>query len=251
MRQGILMSVFGSIMMLLTQPGSAQDISTLPAAVIQYADAVYINSTIVTLDDHEMNANPGTIAQAMAVRDERIIGLGTNEEMLKYAGPETKVVDLLGKMMIPGIVESHVHPQGAALNIAREKYKLRSTPEGFALSMDVGANPDETMAKVAKAMELLLANAEPTPEEWINISLVHNPELGFASPADVSTLMSAPKLADVAINKSDISEIVPNYPFVLSSASSILSAPEKNVWVHITRGPDGEPVVKTVVKLQE
>jgi hypothetical protein len=251
MRQGILMSVFGSIMMLLSLPGWAQDISTLPAAVIQYADAVYINSTIVTLDDHAMNANPGTIAQAMAVRDEKIIGLGTNEEMLKYAGPETKVVDLLGKMMIPGIVESHVHPQGAALNIAREKYKLRSTPEGFALSMDVGANTDETMAKVAKAMELLLANAEPTPEEWINISLVHNPELGFASPADVSTLMSAPKLADVAINKSDISEIVPNYPFVLSSASSILSAPEKNVWVHITRGPDGEPVVKTVVKLQE
>ena len=251
MRQGILISVFGSIMMMLSQPGWTQDISTLPAAVIQYADAVYINSTIVTLDDHAMNANPGTIAQAMAVRDERIIGLGTNEEMLKYAGPKTKVIDLLGKMMIPGIVESHVHPQGAALNIAREKYKLRSTPEGFALSMDVGANTDETMAKVAKAMELLLANAEPTPEEWINISLVHNPELGFASPADVSTLMSAPKLADVAINKSDISEIVPNYPFVLSSASSILSAPEKNVWVHITRGPDGEPVVKTVVKLQE
>lgn len=250
MRRDILMSVLVS-MMLLSIPGKAQDISTLPAAVIQYADAVYINSTIVTLDDHAMNANPGTIAQAMAVRDERIIGLGTNEEMLKYAGPGTKVVDLLGKMMIPGIVESHVHPQGAALNIAREKYKLRSTPEGFALSMDVGANPDETMAKVAKAMELLLANAEPTPEEWINISLVHNPELGFASPADVSTLMSAPKLADVAINKSDISEIVPNYPFVLSSASSILSAPEKNVWVHITRGPDGEPVVKTVVKLQE
>lgn len=251
MRQGILKSMLGSIMILLSLPGWAQDISTLPAAVIQYADAVYINSTIVTLDDHAMNANPGTIAQAMAVRDEKIIGLGTNDEMLKYAGPETKVVDLLGKMMIPGIVESHVHPQGAALNIAREKYKLRSTPEGFALSMDVGANTDETMAKVAKAMELLLANAEPTPEEWINISLVHNPELGFASPADVSTLMSAPKLADVAINKSDISEIVPNYPFVLSSASSILSAPEKNVWVHITRGPDGEPVVKTVVKLQE
>ena len=251
MRQGILKSMLGSIMILLSLPGWAQDISTLPTAVIQYADAVYINSTIVTLDDHAMNANPGTIAQAMAVRDEKIIGLGTNDEMLKYAGPETKVVDLLGKMMIPGIVESHVHPQGAALNIAREKYKLRSTPEGFALSMDVGANTDETMAKVAKAMELLLANAEPTPEEWINISLVHNPELGFASPADVSTLMSAPKLADVAINKSDISEIVPNYPFVLSSASSILSAPEKNVWVHITRGPDGEPVVKTVVKLQE
>lgn len=250
MRQGIVLSMVGTMLLFTTMQVWSQANSGLPAAVIQYADAVYINSTIVTLDDHAMNANPGTIVQAMAVRDEKIIGLGTNDEMLKYAGPATKVVDLLGKMMIPGIVESHVHPQGAALNIAREKYKLRSTPEGYALSMDVGATTDETMAKVARAMELLLANAQPTAEEWINISLVHNPELGFASPADVSTLMSAPKLADVAINKSDISEIVPNYPFVLSSASSILSAPEKNVWVHITRGPDGEPVIKTVVKLQ-
>ena len=250
MRQSLLLSITGSAMLLLTSiPTWSQDISTVPSAVIQWADAVYTNATIVTLDDHEMNSNPGTIVQAMAVRDEKIMGLGTNDEMLKMAGPKTKVVDLQGKMVIPGIVESHVHPMGSALNIAREKYKLRSTPEGFALSMDVGATTDETMAKVAKAMELLLKNAKPGPEEWINISLLHNPELGFASPADVSTLMSAPKLSDVAINKSDISEIVPNYPFVLSSASSILSAPEKNVWVHITRGPNGEPVVKNVVKL--
>ena len=235
--------------LLITSPVWSQDISSLPPGVVQYADAVYTNAKIVTLDDHAMNSNPGSIVQAMAIRDEKILALGTNADMMKYAGPKTKVVDLLGKMVIPGIVESHVHPQGAALNIAREKFKLRSTPEGYALSMEVGATTDETMAKVAKAMELLLANAQPTPEEWINISLLHNPELGFASPADVSTLMSAPRLSDVAINKSDISEIVPNYPFVLSSASSILSAPDKNVWVHITRGPNGEPVVTPVVKL--
>jgi hypothetical protein len=230
---------------------SAQDISTLPPEIIQYADAVYVNATIMTLDDHEMNSNPGTIVQAMAVRDEVIIGLGTEEAILKMAGPRTKVVDLQGKMVIPGIVESHVHPMGSALDIAREKYKLRSTPEGFALSMDVAANPDETMAKVARAMELLLATTQPEPEEWINISLVHNPELGFASPADVSTLMSAPRLADVSISKSDISEIVPDYPFVLSSASSILSAPEKDVWYHITVGPNGEEVFERVVALEE
>ncbi len=252
MRQGLLLSVMGTTLLLLVSlQGRSQDISTLPSAVIRYADAVYTNARIVTLDEHEMNSDPGTIVQAMAVRDEKIMGLGTNAEMLKMAGPDTRVVDLQGKMVIPGIVESHVHPMGSALNIAREKYKLRSTPEGFALSMDVGATTDETMAKVARAMELLLKNAEPTPEEWINISLVHNPELGFASPADVSTLMSAPRLSDVAISRSDISEIVPNYPFVLSSASSILSAPEKNVWVHITRGPNGEPVIKNVVTLPE
>jgi hypothetical protein len=229
---------------------SAQDISSLPSEILRYADAVYVNATIMTLDDHEMNSNPGTIVQAMAIRDEVIIGLGSEAEIMRMAGPNTKVVDLQGKMVIPGIVESHVHPMGAALDIAREKFKLRSTPEGFALSMDVAANPDETMAKVARAMELLLENVTPAPEEWINISLVHNPELGFASPADVSTLMSAPRLSDVSISRSDISEIVPDYPFVLSSASSILSAPEKNVWVHITVGPDGEEIYENVVELE-
>jgi hypothetical protein len=229
---------------------SAQDISSLPSEILRYADAVYVNATIMTLDDHKMNSNPGTIVQAMAIRDEVIIGLGSEAEIMRMAGPNTKVVDLQGKMVIPGIVESHVHPMGAALDIAREKFNLRSTPEGFALSMDVAANPDETMAKVARAMELLLSNVTPAPEEWINISLVHNPELGFASPADVSTLMSAPRLSDVSISKSDISEIVPDYPFVLSSASSILSAPEKNVWVHITVGSNGEEIYENVVELE-
>jgi hypothetical protein len=240
----------GVLLMGLAITAQAQDISTLPPGLVQYADEVYMNATIMTLDDPEMNSNPGTVVEAMAVRDEVIIGLGTNEEMLKFAGPDTRVMDLLGKMVIPGIVESHVHPHGSAISIAREKFGLRSTPEGYALSMDVAATTDETMARVAKAMELLLQHAQPTPDEWINISLVHNPEVGFASPADVSTLMSSPRLADVQISKSDISEIVPDYPFVLSSASAILSAGEKNVWVHITVGPEGQPVTERIVELK-
>jgi hypothetical protein len=240
----------GLALSLCISNASAQSADALPPEVVRYADAVYINATIVTLDDPAMNANPGTIVQAMAIRDEMVMGLGTNEAIMRMAGPQTKVVDLLGKMVIPGIVESHVHPMGSAMNIAREKYKLRTTPEGYALSLDVAATPDETMARVARAMELLLATVEPTPDEWINISLVHNPEVGFASPADVSTLMSAPRLSEVRISRSDISEIVPDYPFVLSSASSILSTPEKNVWVHITAGPDGEALRERVIEVQ-
>ena len=234
----IIMGIYSTV--------QAQD---YPSAILQFADTVYTNATIVTLDDHEMNSNPGTIAQAMAVRDEVIIGIGSNEEMLRMAGPNTEIVDLLGKTVLPGIVESHVHPMGASEAYAREIYNLRNTSEGYALNLDVGASSDETMASVAEAMELLLSVAEPAPEEWINISIVHNPELGFATPADVSTLMSAPRLVDVQITKEDLSEIVPNYPFVLSSATSILSAPEKNVWYHVTMGPNGQPVSEKVIEL--
>ena len=41
----------------------------LPAEVLSYPDAIYTNGVIMTLDDHRMNDNPGTMFQAMAVRD--------------------------------------------------------------------------------------------------------------------------------------------------------------------------------------
>ena len=219
-----------------------------PTLLVHYPDSIFMNGKIVTLDNHEMNDDPGSIVEAVAIDDGVIIALGNNDEILALAGPDTKLIDLHGRMVLPSIVESHVHPQGPAEQIAKEKYNLRSTPEGYSLSMDVSASPDETMVKVAEAMKLLLANVEPGPEEWINIQLLHSPELGFASPADVSTLMTSPRLDDVQISRSDISEIVPDYPFVLSSATNLLASPEKNIWFHVTVGEHGEPVTTPVVE---
>lgn len=227
----------------------AQDARNLPPEVVRYADTVYVNAHILTLDNHEMNADPGTIVEAMAVRDEVILALGSDRDMLRMAGPNTKVVDLKGKTVLPGIVESHVHPMGESETFAREEFNLRNTPEGYVLMMDIGATPDDTMLKVAQAMDLLLAHATPTPDEWLNIEIMHAPELGFATPASVSTLMSAPQMSDVRITKSDITEIVPNYPLVLSSATRIMDAPKKNIWFHVTVGADGQPVNEEVVAL--
>lgn len=224
-------------------------VENLPPEVLKYADTVYVNAKIVTLDDREMTPDPGTIAEAMAVRDEIIIALGTDSDMLAMAGPQTRIVDLKGKTVLPGIVESHVHPMSESERFAREQYKLRMTPEGYVLMMEIGATPDDTMARVARAMDLLLAHATPTPDEWLNIELLHAPALGFATPASVSTLMSAPKLADVRITRADISEIVPNYPLVLSSATGILDAPEKNIWFHVTVDEIGRPITEAVVAL--
>lgn len=221
----------------------------LPPEVVEYADVVYVNAKIVTLDDHEMTPDPGTIVEAIAVRDQVIIGLGSDEEIMRMAGPDTRVVDLQGKTVLPGFVESHVHPMSEAERFARETYHLRNTPEGYVLRTEVGATPDATMAKLAAAVDLLLAHATPTADEWLNIELLHSPELGFATPASVSTLMSAPSLSDVRISKSDLTEIVPNYPLVLSSATGIMDAPRPDVWFHVTVGPDGQPVTEAVVAL--
>lgn len=254
MRRSITMSPIIGFLIVLASTSQlvvAQETNDLPSEVVRFADSVYVNAKIVTIDDHEMNDNPGTIVSGMAVRDGVIIGLGSDDEVLRMAGPDTEIVDLAGKMVLPGIVESHVHPMRYAESLAREEFKLRNTPEGYSLQMSVGDSADDTMVRVARAMDILLANAEPSQDEWINIELLHDPELGFATPADVSTLMSAPQLADVSISKSDITEMVPDYPFVLSSATSIMDAPEEGIWYHVTAGPDGEPVYEQVVVFEE
>ena len=235
--------------------GSSQGI---PSLLVKYPDTIFMNATIVTLDNHQMNPDPGSIVQAMAVRDEIIIALGSEQEIMALAGPDTEIVDLGGKMVLPGIVESHVHPMGNSESFAREKYGLRSTPTGYDLSMDVSATPDETMARVAKAMELLLANVEPGPDDWISISLDDAPELGITSD-EVGALMNARRMSDVRISKEDISEIVPNYPFLLTSGNRIfgktgfsqggtVEVKQKNVWYHITVDEHGEPVTTPVIE---
>lgn len=83
-------------------------VAALPAAA-QDPDTVYYNGKIITVWD----ARP--VAQAMAVRGNRFTAVGSNDEVLKLAGPKTKKVDLRGRSVVPGLIESHVHPITAAL----------------------------------------------------------------------------------------------------------------------------------------
>jgi predicted amidohydrolase YtcJ len=56
-----------------------------------------------------------TIAQALAVRDGRILRVGADADVLALRAPETRVVDLAGGTVIPGLIDSHVHPTAACL----------------------------------------------------------------------------------------------------------------------------------------
>lgn len=75
----------------------------------QPPDLILHHGKIVTVD------NEFSIVEAMAVRGERIIAVGTNEDVAKMAGPQTKNVDLHGRIVIPGLCDSHVHATGASL----------------------------------------------------------------------------------------------------------------------------------------
>lgn len=76
----------------------------------QPADIVYWNGKIITMWD----ARP--VAEALAIRGNRFLAVGTNQEVLAAAGPSTKKVDLRGRTVVPGLIDSHTHPSGAALS---------------------------------------------------------------------------------------------------------------------------------------
>ena len=73
-------------------------------------DMIFHNGKIVTVDDPGFNSQVGTIAQAMHVQDGKIVQLGASAEILTLAGPDTKVMDLKGRMVLPGLILTHEHP---------------------------------------------------------------------------------------------------------------------------------------------
>lgn len=74
-----------------------------PVANPDVADLVFTNARVIT-----MNGNR-EVVDAVAVRDERIVAAGTVTDMKAWIAPATRVIDLEGKTMIPGINETHIH----------------------------------------------------------------------------------------------------------------------------------------------
>ena len=66
-------------------------------------DLVLTNGKIITVD------NRFQVAQAVAIRGERIAAVGTNAEIARLAGPTTRRIDLRGRSVVPGFIDNHAH----------------------------------------------------------------------------------------------------------------------------------------------
>src|SRR5215813_2896635 len=100
---------------------------SLSAAHAQDADTVLLNGKIITLDD----AAP--LAEALAILDGKIVATGRNDDIVKRAGASTRRIDLAGRTVIPGLIDSHMHAIRAALFYATEVNWIgtRSIPEAM------------------------------------------------------------------------------------------------------------------------
>src|SRR5215467_12270361 len=110
-----------------------------------YADVIFTNGKIVTVDKNF------SIAQALAIKDGKLIAVGTNAEAMALRGPSTKILDLAGKTVIPGLQDSHIHFRN--------------------LGEDVTYEADLTFAKnaqeIVKAVSDVKDKRNVKPGEWI------------------------------------------------------------------------------------
>jgi predicted amidohydrolase YtcJ len=118
-----------------------------PAQAKETADLVLINGKIATVDDEF------TIAQALAVKDGKILRIGSDREVLQTKDNATEVVDLGGKLVLPGLMDSHTHPTGA--------------------SMFEFDHPVPEMETIEDVLEYIESRTEAVPEgSWITVNQV-------------------------------------------------------------------------------
>src|SRR5215469_16015481 len=94
--------VLAIILLLVSSPAWAQ------------VDTVLINGKILTVDDNF------TTREAIAIQGSTIAAVGRTADIRKLAGPKTRVIDLRGRSVIPGLIDSHLHGIRAGLSFSTE-----------------------------------------------------------------------------------------------------------------------------------
>ena len=123
----------------------------------QAADTILHNGKVLTVDANF------SVAEAVAVRDSRILAVGTNNEILQLAGPDTLKIDLKGRTVTPGLIHTHVHsesPGGYGGELSASQLKRYS----------VNFRTVRTKDDVIKQIKDIIAAFQIKPGEWVAFS---------------------------------------------------------------------------------
>ncbi|MFJ8129254.1 amidohydrolase [Streptomyces hydrogenans] len=152
-----------------------------------YADLVFVGGRVVTVDAEF------SVAEALAVTGSVISAVGTRKDVAALIGPGTRVVDLEGATLLPGINDSHLH--GCAFGMA-------SPP----LSVEVGHPAVSSLAEVAEAVREAVGRA--SAGQWIT---GHGWDTGYLAEC----------VADPSRHpaRGDLDAVSPDHPVVLYSFS--------------------------------
>jgi predicted amidohydrolase YtcJ len=209
------------------------------------ADQVIHHAKVITVD------RDSRIAEAVAIRGDRIVAVGADAEVAALAGPETRMIDAGGRSLLPGLYDSHVHPLGAAESeIDHPIPSYASLADIMSYIADrVRVQPKGTWIVVRYAFPTRLQKSRfPTRAELDAIAPDH-PVLHQAGPAGVVNT-KAQELSGITRNTPDppagriVKDPSTGEPTgLLRNAYSVLKDLPKNA--HADEGePDPRPVKK-------
>ena len=126
--------------------GLAAESKTAPPAKAEkvIADTIYKNGVVYTVDSVLSRT------EAFAVKDGKFIAVGSNDDMKAFTGKNTKIVNLKGKMVMPGLVDAHIHA-------------LRGALTALGLAFPVTSSVDEIKAAVKK----YIADKKLKKGDWV------------------------------------------------------------------------------------
>ena len=146
-------------------------------------DTIYFNGKIATLDV------AGSTAGAVAVQNGKVFKAGSADEIKKLAGPLTRLVDLGGKTVVPGLIDAHCHPMEAMM--MKETWVDCRYPQ---------------TPSVKQALDNIAAWAKKTPKgEWIFAACVSASENKFAEKR--------------LPTKAELDAVAPDNPMMLSNGT--------------------------------
>ena len=141
-------------------------------AMYGYADTVFINGKVVSMDDKSTSMEVGNIYQGVAVKGDKIVKLGTTQEIRALAGPDTKVLDLRGRTLLPGIVEPHMHIYGEAVQHL-DRFGFKYPPNGIVVSTTAEETLEETQGVLRQTVQDAVKQVEPG--QWVVVRMGANP----------------------------------------------------------------------------
>ena len=117
---------------------------SIPQEVLAYPEMILWNGQVITADDNFR------IAEALAIRGNEIMAVGTDAEIERLAGPQTQRIDLQGRSVLPGMLDTHLH-QAWVVQLAK------GGPNGRVAFTSVSSGLPQIEEIVAKAK----------PGEWL------------------------------------------------------------------------------------
>ena len=156
----------------------------------EHADLVLHNGNILTVDTNF------TQATSLAIKDGKVLAVGTHSKVRPFIGETTALLDLQGQTVLPGLIETHVHAIGAGLAALNTAYvELTSIAEiQNWLKTETRQHPPGTWIRVPRAdITRLAERRHPTPQELDRASPLH-PVVFTAARKNVLNTLAFQKL---------------------------------------------------------